>query len=389
MSTSLAEQLKRLQKPQTSQLIDRREKPSILFDQKEAANKDRETIYEIGLSGLQELIAINGEFQTFETTLFDRSAKDLERSVEDKEVNKQLDKTIKKFMIRLSPYFMLQSSHKCLEWLIRRFHVESYNQDEVMMLILPYYETRMFVRCVQALDLEGVDKRWGWLMPTKKNGLPLSKQTLMNHAGSDSYFLQFIGKMVMDSVKEHGSRSGTLQALIGFFVTTVIGALESVREVTESHVIAILPSLLKGFSSTAIDFTAATYMILGQLLSKTSVSPNTLDKIIPKIVSTAPSGLQVDATMLLVLIYQTQQKHFTQISDEALDSVVLVSWIPKCLGRLVAEGVRIDSLISPLLGSALRKVQQKSVNYMGCKSFCENLLLEVRFNEEDAAMIIR
>lgn len=52
-STSLSEQLKRLQRPQTSHLTDLRKRPSILFDAKEAAEKDRETIYEIGLSGLQ------------------------------------------------------------------------------------------------------------------------------------------------------------------------------------------------------------------------------------------------------------------------------------------------------------------------------------------------
>ncbi|XP_055713807.1 HEAT repeat-containing protein 1 homolog [Phlebotomus papatasi] len=389
MSTSLAEQLKRLQKPQTSQLVDHKHKPSVLFDEKEAANKDRETIYEIGLSGLEEIVGLNGEFQIFETTLFDRTARDLERSVEDSEVNRQLDKTIKKFLIRLSPYFMLQSSHKCLEWLIRRFHVESFNQDEVMMMILPFYESRMFVRCVQVLDLKGAEKKWGWLKSTKKTGLPLSKQMLMNHAGSDTFFLQFIGKMVIDSVKEHGNRSHTLQALIGFYTTTMIGALETVREVTEGHVIAILPSLLKGFSSSAIDFTAASYMILGQLLSKTSISPNTLEKIIPKIVASAPVGLQMDATMLLILIYQTQQKHFNQISDEALKTLVLATWTPKCLGQLVAQGVHTDRFILPILASALRKVQQKSENLISCKTFCENLLLDVRFNDEEAELIIR
>ncbi|XP_059617270.1 HEAT repeat-containing protein 1 homolog [Phlebotomus argentipes] len=389
MSTSLAEQLKRLQRPQTSQLIDRKAKPSILFDHKEAANKDRETIYEIGLSGLEELIALNGEFQSFETTLFDRSARDLERSVEDSEVNRLLDKNIKKFLMRLSPYFMLQSSHKCLEWLIRRFHVESFNQDEVMMTILPFYESRMFARCVQVLNLRASEKKWGWLQSCKKSGMPLSKQTLMNHAATDPFLLQFIGKMVTDSVKEHGNRSHTLQALMGFYTTTVIGALETVREVNESHVIAILPSLLKGFSSSALDFTAASYMILGQLLSKTAISSNTLDKIISRIVIPAPTSLQMDATMLLILIYQTQQKHFSQISEESLKSVIQARWIPEYLGQLVSQGVRIDRFVFPVLALALRKVQQQSDNLLPCKSFCENLLLNVRFSDEEAELVIR
>ncbi|XP_055680331.1 HEAT repeat-containing protein 1 homolog [Lutzomyia longipalpis] len=389
-ATSLAEQLKRLQRPQTSQLLlDRKEKPSILFEKKDAANKDRDTIYEIGLSGLEELIALNGDFQVFATTLFDRSAKDLERAVEDSEVNRKLDRSIKSFLIRLSPYFMLQATHKCIEWLIRRFHVESFNQDEILMAILPFYESRMFVRCVQVLDLKGAEKKWGWLEGTKKSGQPLSKQTIMNHAGSDAFFLQFVGKMLVDSVKEHGHRAYTLQALIGFYTTTVIGALEGVKDVTENHVIAIFPALLKGLSANVLDFTAASYMVLGQLLSKTAISPNSLDKIISRIAMAAPPGLQMDATMLLVLIYQTQQSHFSQISEEALTSVTQATWIPQHLGELVSQGVQVDRFISPVLALALRRVQKKVENYVACKKFCENLLLEVRFTNEEAEAVIR
>lgn len=48
MSTSLAEQLKRLEAPQTSLLVHKTKKASFLFDSRQAAEFDRDTIYELG-----------------------------------------------------------------------------------------------------------------------------------------------------------------------------------------------------------------------------------------------------------------------------------------------------------------------------------------------------
>ena len=48
MATSLAEQLKKLRTPQTTLLLQDKRKPSLLFDTKEAANLDRDTVYNIG-----------------------------------------------------------------------------------------------------------------------------------------------------------------------------------------------------------------------------------------------------------------------------------------------------------------------------------------------------
>lgn len=116
MSTSLKEQLLRLKTPQTSQFVDTKRRDSILFTQKDAATKSRETIYDIGLSGLQELISMDESFLEYESTLFNFTAKDVQRAVETKEVNELINKNIKRFMFRLSPYFMIPASHKCLEW---------------------------------------------------------------------------------------------------------------------------------------------------------------------------------------------------------------------------------------------------------------------------------
>lgn len=46
--TSLAEQLKKLAAPQTSILVHRKKRLSLLFDPKDAADINRETFYKIG-----------------------------------------------------------------------------------------------------------------------------------------------------------------------------------------------------------------------------------------------------------------------------------------------------------------------------------------------------
>lgn len=50
MSTSLAEQLKKLAVPQTSILIQGKTRPSLLFDPREAAKFDRDIFYETGIA---------------------------------------------------------------------------------------------------------------------------------------------------------------------------------------------------------------------------------------------------------------------------------------------------------------------------------------------------
>ena len=73
-----------------------------------------------GISGLEELMNMESSFQQFEETLFSSSSQDWERSIHTKQVNEKLDATIEEFLIHLSPYVLLRSAHKALEWLIYR-----------------------------------------------------------------------------------------------------------------------------------------------------------------------------------------------------------------------------------------------------------------------------
>jgi U3 small nucleolar RNA-associated protein 10 len=204
MATSLAEQLKRLQTPQTSLFVDTKKRDSILFTSKEAATKSRETIYEIGISGFNALVEINPALSEFESTLFEFTSKEVQRAVETKEFNEKLNAHLKKFLYQLSPYFMMPDAHKCLEWLIRRFNINVYNRDEFLMLALPYHQTNIFVRCVQTMKFTDETDKWFFLADVKKSSAPLSKYSLFNHGASQPAFLGFISKFTHEALKELG-----------------------------------------------------------------------------------------------------------------------------------------------------------------------------------------
>ncbi|XP_055547032.1 HEAT repeat-containing protein 1 homolog [Wyeomyia smithii] len=389
MTTGLQAQLLRLAAPQTSLLYDSRKKPSILFKEGEAASKDREVIYDIGVSGLAELTQLNSSFAYFEDTLFDKTSINLQRAVENKELNQKLDANIRKFFFHLSPYFMLRPAHKCLEWLIRRFHINEYNREDFVNLILPYHETIIFVRCVQTLTISGDKDPFYWLNGVKKKGVPLSKKAIINHAAGRLGFLSAYGKFLVQAVNELENKANVLQAMIAFFCTTTIGVLDGLETVGENFVSAVLRTLVKGMSSKAVDFTAASYMIVGHLVTKASLSRKALETLLVRLCGGMHLSLVENAVMLMVLIVQTQKEQLGELSDNVIETILASKWLLQTLAAVKKEGVSIIALVEILLENCLRKICRQQSDLDIYKRFCEELLQEISLSEEESEIIIQ
>lgn len=272
--TSLAKQLERLAipgQPSLRRLVSKK-CASLLFDGKEAADMDVDTFFSLGRNGLEELISIDPTFSQFEVTLFQESCKDFERSVQTSDVLHELDKSISTFLRRLSPYFLLKPTQKCLEWLIHVYRIQSYNVDAVMECILPYYETKLFARVVQLLPLKSSSSPWHWLRPLQRAGSPLSRLALVQHCISVPSFLVFLCDMVPNSIAVHKrSPPGSLRSVLALYCSTVVLVLDTVSGTSEEIIGRLLPYLLKGLKSHVADYRAASYMIVGQLATKTTL----------------------------------------------------------------------------------------------------------------------
>jgi hypothetical protein len=301
--TSLSAQLKRLQVPQSSLLNDRK-RVSFLYDPKEAANLDSESVFCLAMNGLEQLKTIDTEtFESFELTLFNSSSISFERAIQTKEVNEKLNIEIRRFLIHLSPYFMLKSAHKVFEWLVYRYQIHQYNLNELFMCVLPYHETTYFVRALQLINFEATSstackdhKLWEWLIENQKKGIPLASTTLATHVFSDLSFLNFLidfTNACLDQLTEQEESKHLMNSLnfsFSFLTKTLLQSVKQLSQIPsssrksqnnkqqESYFAQLLPFLFNGFKSDLIVYKQSSYLIVSFLFEKFKFNSETSNK---------------------------------------------------------------------------------------------------------------
>jgi U3 small nucleolar RNA-associated protein 10 len=124
MTTSLAQQLRGIASLDADRITSNHGAPSgksYLFPPSQAAAMDMDAIYNVALSGYEELLEIDPDMEQFEDDLFSETSKATDRMMLPKDANKDLDVKLEKCLRRLSQWLTLKSGAKCFEWLVRRF----------------------------------------------------------------------------------------------------------------------------------------------------------------------------------------------------------------------------------------------------------------------------
>lgn len=378
MATSLAQQLKKLRTPQTSILQLDKKRASLLFDPKEAANLDRETVLSIGQNGLQELVKLTDLFLEFERTLFAQSSLSLERAVQDAKVNKKLDGEIERFLILLSPYFLLNNAHKALEWLIYRFRIHEFNRDQFLLLILPYHETRMFVRALQLVDLSDAADKWHWLEPLQKPGVPLASVTLINRLSSDNGLLKLICNHASAATKVYSDRASCLSTLYAFYTTSILGTIDRSTTIAEVQINHMLPTILKGLESSVADFAASTYMILARLMTKVKLNTETTEKLLLKVFK--KPYLKEEALTLLFFLYNAPACELTTVSKSLAIRLSEFSWFIQSAIKLQSSNTNILKFIVPLLQTSCRVVLSDPMGTSRVQDMVSEILTRIKLD---------
>uniref|UniRef100_S4RN64 HEAT repeat-containing protein 1 n=1 Tax=Petromyzon marinus TaxID=7757 RepID=S4RN64_PETMA len=363
--TSLANQLRRLALPQTDQsLLMRKERASLLFDPKEAASLDGDFFHAIaGCTGLEELAGIEPAFDDFRDTLFSEASKRMERSVQSRDVNARLDESIALFLARLSPFFLLRPAHKCLEWLLYRFHIHQYNTEALIGCVLPYHETKVFVRVVQLLKISEPTHRWHWLHPLQKPGVPLSRSTLVMHCYKDLGFMDFICGLVTHAVQVFGEQPSAacqLRVLFSFYSSTLVAALEADR-VTDTVVAKLLPHVQKGLRSGLTDYWASSLMLVAQLAVRATLEQSLAETLTLQLVRSLARRRRDaetrDGVACLIVLLQTQPSR--TLKKKPFNCLCSLDGLLETLRELGAThdtAPLLRAFLPPLVSAALQPV---------------------------------
>ena len=93
-------------------------KASWLFDPGEAADVDLNTLFDIGCNGLLELERVEPRFAGFKKTLFSDKFKAMDRDLETREANDDVDALVLQFCRLLGPYAQQKAALKVVEYLL-------------------------------------------------------------------------------------------------------------------------------------------------------------------------------------------------------------------------------------------------------------------------------
>ncbi len=124
MSSALAQQLRAIASLDADRLASHHGAPvgkSYLFPPKVASSHDNNAIYNIAISGLEELVEVEPEMLEFEEELFSDASRTTDRMMLTAEENKRLNVVLDRCILKLGKWITLKATSKCLEWLVRRF----------------------------------------------------------------------------------------------------------------------------------------------------------------------------------------------------------------------------------------------------------------------------
>ncbi|XP_068649643.1 uncharacterized protein At3g06530 [Aristolochia californica] len=282
MATTLSAQLQAIKsfvQGETEPLKKPITRPSVLFEPKQAADIDLETILSIAVSGLESLAGLNSRFSHFKDTLFSRKSSETDREMLGIEENKKLDVSISVYLRLLSGYLHVPSALKTLEYLIRRYKVHVYNVDELVLSALPYHDTHAFVRIVQLLDLQGRNKIWGFLEGVKISGAPPPRKIIVQQCIRDMGVLETICNYAVPTKKSQPSRE-----VVCFCTAVIVEVLGAMPSLDDGVVKRILPYVFDGLNpvnkAEIPDHKAGSMMVVALLATRATLAPKLVNNLI-------------------------------------------------------------------------------------------------------------
>ncbi|CAO3587277.1 unnamed protein product [Absidia cylindrospora] len=251
----------------------------IPFTAKEAADQDLETIYSLAHNGFLELVNLDGAFAPYETTLFSEKSKTINRVLLNAEENGKLNDSV--------------------GMAIRRFDIQKHNIEAVLVCILPFHETKVFVKMASLFEFPAASP-WEFLKSVQTSGVPLDCDVLVQKLTKSRYVLDFICKMVTTSTIKFST-------LYTFYAATITEFIKSAPHVTDDMSIAITKYLLDGLCADQVpELQMATFMILSQLSARAALNTEAITVITTTMITNCNEDLQKHCLLTIIHLAQSQ-----------------------------------------------------------------------------------
>ncbi|KAG2757731.1 hypothetical protein P692DRAFT_20824545 [Suillus brevipes Sb2] len=281
----------------------RRRTESYLFTGRDADVHDLDSIHALASNAFAQLSSLSPAFTArtiklasdgsslsvdFDQTLFSEAARNVDRTMQSREVNANLDRTLNAFLSLLGPWLMEVPTSKVLEWLVRRFRINEFNVDAVLSLFFPYHESPHFVKMLSILHISS-SSIFSFLLPFKSAATPLARSSMVKAMVGNQAVARFIASLLPTAMR--GSCSH--RTLVAFNAATMHDYIASSPALDEGILAFLLSALLAPFQASHSDANATlgSYVLLSTLSHKVSLSSAAVAAIIGAMAtSAAPKG---------------------------------------------------------------------------------------------------
>ncbi|KAH7920221.1 hypothetical protein BV22DRAFT_1199044 [Leucogyrophana mollusca] len=313
MPSALASQLAASASLNSSLLLEhsrkRKQTSSYLFTARDADVHDLDSIHAIASNAFTQLCALSPELSSnttkssgdgtavnvdFEQVLFSDAARAMDRTMQTKDINAALDRTLHAFLRLLGPWLLEAPTGKVLEWLVRRFRINEFNVDDILVLFLPYHESPHFVKMLSILEIKPTSP-FAFLLPFKATAKPLARSILVKNMISNSDVARFVSSLLPDAIRGAYSH----RALLGFSTATMHDYLSSHSRFDEGTLAFVLPALMGPLQALHGDLntTLGSYVLLSTLSHKTPLSSAAVSAIITTMANAAAHRGKQPASM--------------------------------------------------------------------------------------------
>ncbi|GMR36818.1 hypothetical protein PMAYCL1PPCAC_07013, partial [Pristionchus mayeri] len=308
--TSLSRQLEALSTAASQQLGVEAQHPSLLFERKEAAGLDRETVHKIGCTGFGQLLKLDSAFNDDEK-LFDETSMEVQRLLLTPDEGSDLNLRIERFLVRLSPYLQHFAAQQALEWLIYKYHIHSYNAEFLIVNFLPFHESNIYGRLLGVLSFKfAKSKEWCFMTEYAKKRLHIPFPTLLKNALSGTHVL-------LSQVISHLERCVELVGevyvenkcpiLFAFLAKLLLETLNPKNPIDDALLSKIIPVIANGIRSKIRSLRYASLMVICQLSLSAKLTEKTLSSILKLLIMKLRPDTMMESISTIVVLTQQQK----------------------------------------------------------------------------------
>lgn len=206
MQSSLAAQLAGIRANNNATVLDKSKRKkihsvSLVYETKEAASQDFESIYYDCLEAFHELETIDHKFSAFADSLFSETSIRFDRMVQTHDQAAALNSAIEQFLMLVSGHLNLDPAFRALEWLVRRFQIQIHNTEALLLSALPYHDSpKQFIRILDVISVHQLPPIFQFLSSCKSSMQGPSRAALVRVCSRDSQLFELINSFELNVI---------------------------------------------------------------------------------------------------------------------------------------------------------------------------------------------